>query len=110
MMCYVDHHDNAYRWAEKRKLEVHPRTRAAQLVEVKETVKEIVVPVYVEAQKKAPVKPFLFAATPEEDLLGYGVPPEWLEDVRNANEDNLLELAEHLPDEAAEELLADRSW
>ena len=105
MMCYVDHHDNAYRWAEKRKLEVHPRTRAAQLVEVKETVKEIVVPVYVEAQKKAPVKPFLFAATPEEDLLGYGVPPEWLEDVRNANEDNLLELAEHLPDEAAEELL-----
>ena len=105
MMCYVDHHDNAYKWAEKRKLEVHPRTGAAQLVEVKETVKEIVVPVYVEPQQKPTVKPFLFAATPEEDLLGYGVPPEWLEDVRNANEDNLLELAEHLPDEAAEALL-----
>ncbi len=105
MMCYVDHHDNAYKWAEKRKLEVHPRTGAAQLVEVKETVKEIEVPVYVEPQQKPTVKLFLFAATPEEDLLRYGVPPEWLEDVRNANEDNLLELAEHLPDEAAEALL-----
>ena len=105
MMCYVDHHDNAYKWAEKRKLEVHPRTGAAQLVEVKETVKEVVVPVYVEAAQKPPVKPLLFAETLEEDLLRYGVPPEWLDDVRNANEDNLLELAEHLPDEAAEALL-----
>ena len=105
MTCYVDHHDNAYKWAEKRKLEVHPRTGAAQLVEVKETVKEVVVPVYVEAKKEAPVKPLLFAETPEEDLLQYGVPPEWLGDVRNADEDSLLDLSEHLPDEAAEALL-----
>ncbi len=105
MMCYVDHHDNAYKWAEKRKLEVHPRTGAAQLVEVKETVKEVVVPVYVEAAQKPPVKPLLFAETPEEDLLRYGVPPEWLDDVRNANEDSLLDLSEHLPDEATEALL-----
>ena len=25
MLCYVDHHDDAYRWAERRKLETHPR-------------------------------------------------------------------------------------
>ena len=105
MMCYVDHHDNAYKWAEKRKLEVHPRTGAAQLVEVKETVKEVVVPIYVETEQEAPAKPLLFAETPEEDLLKYGVPPEWLDDVRNANEDSLLDLSEHLPDEAAEALL-----
>ena len=37
--------------------------------------------------------------------MGYGVPPEWLEEVRTANEDSLLELAEHLPAEAAEALL-----
>lgn len=104
-MCYVDHHDNAYKWAENRKLEVHPRTGAAQLVEVKETVKDVVVPVYVEVAQEAPAKPLLFAETPEEDLLKYGVPPEWLEDVRNANEDSLLDLSEHLPDEAAEALL-----
>ena len=105
MLCYVDHHDNAYKWAEKRKLEVHPRTGAAQLVEVRETVQEIVVPTYVEAEPEAPVLPLLFADTKEEDLLRYGVPNEWLDDVRNANEDSLLELAEHLPDEAAEALL-----
>ena len=38
MLCYVDHHDDAYRWAERRRLETHPRTGAAQLVEVRETV------------------------------------------------------------------------
>ncbi len=105
MMCYVDHHDDAYKWAEKRKLEVHPTTGAAQLVEVKETVEEVVVPVYVEAEQKVPVKPLLFAETSEEDLLSYGVPAEWIDDVRNADEDSLLDLSEHLPDEAAEALL-----
>ena len=38
MLCYVDHHDNAYQWAERRKLETHPKTGAAQLVELRETV------------------------------------------------------------------------
>jgi hypothetical protein len=33
------------------------------------------------------------------------VPAEWLDDVRKANEDTLLELADHLPAEAAEALL-----
>src|SRR5258708_7731661 len=41
LLCYVGHHDAAYQWAERRKLEVHPRTGAAQLVELRETVKEI---------------------------------------------------------------------
>src|SRR5271157_2011244 len=49
MLCYVDHHDKAYDWAERRRLETHPKTGAAQLVEIRETVKEIVVPVYVQA-------------------------------------------------------------
>ncbi len=37
--------------------------------------------------------------------MGYGVPPEWVEAVQGANEDRLLELAEHLPAEAAEAVL-----
>jgi len=45
MLCYVDHHDQAYRWAERRKLETHPKTGAAQLVEVRERVEEIRVPI-----------------------------------------------------------------
>src|SRR5213078_3864251 len=33
LLCYVDHHDSAYHWAERRKIERHPTTGAAQLVE-----------------------------------------------------------------------------
>ena len=46
LLCYVDHHDNAYQWAERRKLETHPKTGAAQLVEIRETIKEVTVPKY----------------------------------------------------------------
>ena len=38
-------------------------------------------------------------------LLCYGIPPEWLPDVKQATEDSLLSLADHLPAEAAEALL-----
>lgn len=105
LLCYVDHHDNAYQWAERRKLEVHPKTGAAQLVEIRETVKEIVVPVYVQRELPLPPKPRIFAGIPDDDLLACGVPAEWLNDVRQANEDTLLTLADHLPSEAAEALL-----
>jgi hypothetical protein len=37
--------------------------------------------------------------------MSLSVPAEWLADVRRANEDTLLELADHLPSEAAEALL-----
>jgi len=115
MLCYVDHHDKAYRWAERRKLETHPKTGAAQLVEVRERVEEIRVPVYVPESETAdrpaaplpaaPKKPSVFAGRSEDELLSYGVPPEWLGDVMAADEDTLLELVSHLPSEAAEALL-----
>ena len=57
---YVDHHDQAYRWAERRKLETHPKTGAAQLVEIRETVQEILIPAYVEAAQSALPKARLF--------------------------------------------------
>ena len=104
-LCYVGHHDDAYRWAERRKLETHPTTGAAQLVELREVVQEVHVPVYVETEVTAVPKPLLFAHLPDDQLLGFGVPVEWLEDVRTATEDSVLELAEHLPEEAAEALL-----
>lgn len=105
LLCYVDHHDAAYRWAERRKLETHPKTGAAQLVEIRETVKEVTVPRYVEVGDSVSPKPLLFASLSAEELLSYGVPAEWLDDVRKANEDTVLELADHLPSEAAEALL-----
>jgi mRNA-degrading endonuclease RelE of RelBE toxin-antitoxin system len=105
LLCYVDHHDKAYDWASRRKLETHPKTGAAQLVEIRETVTEIVVPVFVDGPAVAPSAPPLFGAISDDELLGYGVPGEWLEDVRQASEDTLLTLVDHLPAEASEALL-----
>src|ERR1035437_3392750 len=89
LLWYVDHHDKAYDWAERRKLETHPKAGAAQLVEIRETVKEILVPVYVQVEMPTPPKPRLFADKSDDELLGYGVPTEWLNDVRQATEDSL---------------------
>jgi mRNA-degrading endonuclease RelE of RelBE toxin-antitoxin system len=105
MLCYVDHHDDAYEWARHRRLETHLTTGAAQLVEIRETVKNIIIPRYVEAEAVAEPKAILFADVEEEELLGYGVPPAWLKDVFDATEDTILDIAEHLPEEAAEAIL-----
>jgi superfamily I DNA/RNA helicase len=116
MLCYVDHHDQAYRWAERRKLETHPKTGAAQLVEVRERVEEIRIPMYKQVeiptedpQQKIPTSKkqsiAVFAGRNADELLEYGVPPEWIADVLIADEDTLLDLVTHLPAEAAEALL-----
>lgn len=105
LLCYVGHHDAAYVWAERRKLETHLTTGAAQLVEVRETIEEIKVPKYVEVEQPLPPKPLLFPKVSQEILLGYGVPSEWLADVQAATEDTLFAIAEHLPSEASDALL-----
>ena len=105
MLCYVDHHDDAYKWAERRKLETHPRTGAAQLVEVRETVEEIAVPVYVPVAQETSPKRLPFAGLPDDQLLSYGVPIEWLPYVHATDEDGILDVASHLPSESAEALL-----
>ena len=104
LLCYVDHHDPAYAWAERRRIERHPTTGAAQLVELPERVERefVVAPI---APAQPPPIPLLFAGIDDDVLLGYGVPQEWLDEVRRADEDALFEIAEHLPQEAAEALL-----
>lgn len=86
-------------------MQIHPKTGAAQLVEVRETVQQISVPPWAEAERPVRSQPLLFADVSDDDLLNYGVPPEWLNDVRQATEDTLLALVDHLPSEAAEALL-----
>jgi len=112
LVAYVDHHDDAYQWAERRRIDAHPRTGAAQIVEVRERVEDIIVPNYIAAAAPeradvaaAPSLPPLFAGLNDDDLLGAGVPQDWLGDVRKASEDNFLDLADHIPGEAAEALL-----
>jgi mRNA-degrading endonuclease RelE of RelBE toxin-antitoxin system len=105
LLCYVDLHDKAYEWASRRKLAVHPKTGAAQIVEIRETVQEILVPKYVEVESPPKEKAAIFANRSTEELLSFGIPQEWIDDVKKANEDSLLSLADHLPSEAAEALL-----
>lgn len=112
LVCYVDHHDDAYRWAERRKLETHPKTGAAQLVKLEERVEDVVVEAEISETPvvsapiapKSPVAP-LFASIEPDRLLAYGVPPELLERVQSVDEDGLFTLSDDLPSEAAEALL-----
>src|SRR6266478_5708353 len=97
LLCYVGHHEAAYAWAERRKIERHPVTGAAQLVELPERVEIGTVPVA--AVRPAAAKPLLFAGIADDALLRYGVPPEWLDAVRRADEDSLFDIADHLPQE-----------
>src|SRR5215217_3787165 len=105
LLCYVDHHDRAYAWAERRKLETHPTTGAAQIVELRESVREIVVPTYVQAAAVTTRVTRPLAGQSDDVLLGYGVPAEWVKDVGDADEDGLLALTAYLPAEAAEAVL-----
>jgi superfamily I DNA/RNA helicase len=118
LLCYVGHHDDAYRWAERRRLETHPRTGAAQFVEIRELVEEVATlgasgPGEATAppgtRSTPPPSPAtaapLFAHLDDETLLRYGVPADWMADVRGVGDDGLLDLASHLPAEAAEALM-----
>lgn len=114
LICYVDHHDAAYKWAERRRIEAHPETGAAQIVEVRERVEEIAAPYLIKTEPLAygvadsPDQPYLpgpFSSLSEQALLGVGVPEDWVGDIRQASEDSFLDIAEHLPAEASDALL-----
>ncbi len=102
LLCYADHHDKAYAWAENRRLEVHPETGAAQIVEVRERVEEVVKRIVTTVEEK----PAVFARFEAEYLAALGVPAEWLDALRTTDEEHLDALLKHLPEEATERLLA----
>ena len=119
LIAYVDHHDDAYKWAERRRIEAHPKTGAIQIVEVRERVEEVaprslrqlplelgddVAPIAIQPAVSQ-AEP-LFRSLTRDDLLSVGVPEDWLTDVLAANEDRFLDLGSHLPSEASEALLA----
>ena len=104
LVAYVDHHDDAYAWAERRRIDTHPKTGAAQIVEVRERVEEIAAPVVATTAPSDDEAHPLFWALGEDDLLGAGVPEDWLPDVKAADDTRFLEIYDHLPAEAAEAL------
>src|SRR5262249_30028377 len=119
LLAYVGHHDDAYKWAERRRIEAHPRTGAIQVVEVRERVEEVAPPRPVQQQLDfgdgidlLPLKPasrgepaLPFRALGTNKLMSVGVPADWINDVLAATEDTFLDIATHLPSEAGEALL-----
>ncbi|RJG57262.1 DNA helicase [Sphingobium terrigena] len=110
LIAYVDHHDKAYAWAERRRIEAHPRTGAIQIVEVHERIEEIgplfassVPEPFIEAP--AVEAPAIFAALSDDDLLNIGTPEDWLADIRSWTEDRFFQMSDRVPAEVAEALL-----
>ena len=117
LIAYVGHHDDAYRWAERRRIETHPKTGALQIVEIRERVEEVTIrlppqhafdfgqPIEVALAPAEAAGAALFAKLDRDDLLSVGVPEDWIADVQAADDDGFLALTDHLPAEAAEALL-----
>ena len=105
LLAYVGHHDDAYGWAERRRIEAHPTTGAVQIVEVRARVEEIgsLSPAAQPVESAPAVR--LFSSLSAEDLLAVGVPADWIAEVQGATEDGFLGFAGRLPAEAAEALL-----
>jgi mRNA-degrading endonuclease RelE of RelBE toxin-antitoxin system len=108
LLAYVGHHDRAYDWAERRRIEAHPKTGVIQIVEVRERVEEIAPPpppvppiLGPPVAVPLPVAPPVFGGLSIDDLMTIGVPQDWIADIRQASEDRFLEIAGHLPAEAS---------
>jgi mRNA-degrading endonuclease RelE of RelBE toxin-antitoxin system len=71
LLCYADHHDDAYNWARQRKIENHPKTGSLQIVVIPEVEKP-------DVPKRKP-HPMIY--TTASSMLG--VPPERLADQFN---------------------------
>jgi hypothetical protein len=110
VLLYVAHHDDAYRWAENRKLSINPVTGAMQMVVVQQAA-EGELPVQPAPKVVAPDRPAVAAPVPlygalsDHELVSLGVPEELLSDVRAIRAEEQLEaLQPTLPVEAYEGL------
>ena len=73
LLLWVDHHDEAYQWAARKRCEVNPKTGAIQVFDVQIVAENV----------KAEEKKALFAIASDEDLLKLGVPEAQLDFVRS---------------------------
>lgn len=93
VLLWVDHHDEAYDWARRRRCEVNDVTGTLQVYEVDE----------VEVPEEVPSATPLFAGVTDEQLLALGVPREQLGLVRSlASVDDFYGAKDKLPADAFE--------
>lgn len=113
VLLYVAHHDDAYRWAENRKLTINPVTGAMQMVTLEQVVERVQQPPSFEHGSSASsaqstltseASP-LFGALADKDLMSLGVPNELIPSVRTVCTEDELDLVQaKLPAEAYEGL------
>jgi len=117
VLLYVDHHDAAYKWAERRKLAINPVTGAMQVVVVEEVaavepakavealVKAEPLPKPVASEAPDAPQPLVYAQLTDHELMSLGVPEDWLARVRCIQSETELDgLQSNLPVEAYEGL------
>jgi hypothetical protein len=112
VLLHVNKHDEAYRWAERRKLIINPVTGAMQMIQVEEAV-ALAEPLAVTKTKApdAPATPTADQSQPfaqgvaDHDLMALGVPPDLLERIKFVRTEAELDaLQTALPVEAYEAL------
>ncbi len=105
VLLHVGHHDDAYRWAENRKLTINPVTGAMQLVILQDVLEATPAPAPQPATPAAGRVPGLFDPWNDRELLSVGVPEDLLPRVRTVqSESDLDTLQPLLPVEAYEGL------
>ena len=97
ILLWVDSHDEAYDWARRRQVAVHPETGCVQVLEVRSDD----APMIMEEPEQPRLS--LFRKLKDRHLMQFGVPEEQFVLVRNiVSEKELDTLAGRLPDEALE--------
>ena len=110
ILLHVDHHDDAYRWAERRKMSVNPVTGALQIVNLESVEPDVgeekVPPTKQPGEAEAPaVREPLFASVSDNALIQLGTPEDLVPMVRRIRSEQELDAVQaSLPLEAYEGL------
>jgi mRNA-degrading endonuclease RelE of RelBE toxin-antitoxin system/thymidine kinase len=101
LFLHIDHHDNAYKWAEKKLISRNKITGEFQIVNLIENIQQVIIQEYVSNQ------PSIFDKNQYSDeyLLSLGIPELWLPSIRQIKTDEQLDKIFELPEEVAERLL-----
>ena len=103
VLLWVDHHDEAYKWAENKTYRIHPETGSLQVIEVE--VEAAALPAETATAPESDNNKGLFDGIRDRHLLKLGVPEAQLTLIRNLkNESELDRITDQLPQEAYEAL------
>jgi len=109
VLLWIDHHDEAYRWAESKRLEVHPKTGTMQVFDLDAASKAVTDSSEEESDEAEALQDVryeekrLFSSYNDDQLFMGGVPRALLPAVRALYTDaDLDRLVPHLPEEAAD--------